>query len=161
MMPLVIADLKNCEFTHSFFSSHGFLTPAVGDHWNLRFRYTKAGVPQNLTGAKILWTIEPPNKEGAPTVNLARSTSVDIVTGTKEIGIDDQSAVIYDANQNPIGGTGYFELRMRSLVGEVTKFEPYAGICTFAITIQIASIEIDFARGVWELLRKIGVRPIP
>jgi hypothetical protein len=161
MIPKPISDLKNCEFTHAFFHSIGHPTPTVGDHWNLRFRYTKGGVPQNLTGAKITWTIEPPTKEGAPEVNLVRSSSVDISGGVKEIGIDDQTSVVLDGNNNPIGGTGYFELRMRSLAGEVTKFDPYAGLCPFAITIQISTIEIDFARGVWELLRKMAVRPIP
>lgn len=162
MSPLRIVDLKACTFTHQFWSENGFVTPTVGDHFNLRMRYTKGGVPQDLTGAKITWTLEPPVKlEGAPVVNLVRSSAVDISVGVKEIGIDDQTSIVLDGNSVPIGGTGYFELRMRSLTAEVTKFEGYAGLCNFAITIQLVSIEIDFARGVFELLRKIAARPIP
>lgn len=162
MKPIAISDLKHCEFTHRFFLEHGLLTPTVGDHWNLRMRYTRAGVPQNLTGAKITWTLEPPEVlEGGPGVNLVRSSYVEISPGVNEIGIDAQGAVVYDANNNPIGGTGYFELRMRSLTAEVDKFAPYVGLCPFAITIQISTVEIDFARGVFELLRRIAVRPIP
>lgn len=124
-----------------------------GDTVTWRFQVLdEDGAAINLTGYKITLTAR---RRKTDAEHVLRRRSTDNITGTttKEIALDVQTS------EDPVAftGTGWFEVRFLSLVGEETELLVAVGMSVFDMVLEAPGGSVTtFAEGVLEIPRRMS-----